>query len=213
MHVRSLATVTRGDARLLTALPAADDWGFDEDHPLPEWAEAACDRWGFMGVCLRRGDRLDSLLLVATDSSLPDGHPMQRIPRAPGVAVVVGFVAPPDANQRWGRALVVHLAARLHGSVPAIEAGGVVGPSRDPRVAPVPVLESWGFQMVDPRDAAPVRRMRMDLRHSIVAEPTVSKLFGWLRDRALAPAGRAMRRSDDDRPWTRPDDPRGAPSA
>ena len=188
MRVRHLTTLTRKDAAPLGVSGKLRSWGIDAGSPLPEWADAACQAWGFFGVASRHGDEFDGIILVAPESCLPDEHPMSKIPRTPGGAVLVGFL-PHRSDVSWGRVRTSFLAARLHSSVPVIEAGGVVGPCVDRRLAPVTWLESWGFQEVDSMCAGPVRRMRLDLRRSIKSDESwEERWFGWLRGDGLAPA-------------------------
>ncbi|MDO4412567.1 hypothetical protein [Cutibacterium sp.] len=187
MRVRHLTTLTRKDAAVLGASGMLRPWGIDADVPLPDWADAACRTWGFFGVASRRGDDVEGIILVAPESCLPSEHPMSKIPRTPRGATLVGFL-PHRSDVSWGRARTSFLAARLHGSVPVIEAGGVVGPWVDRRVAPIIWLQSWGFEEVDPMRAGAVRRMRLDLRRSVKAEKSwTERWFGWLRGNELAP--------------------------
>lgn len=209
MRVRHLTTLTREDSRILGATTQLRPWKIDLDKPLPEWADQACQRWGFFGVASRHGDEVEGILLIASETCLPVNHPMSKIPRTPRGAVLVGFL-PHRSDASWGRVRTSFLAARLHGSAPAIEAGGVVGPCTDPRVAPITWLESWGFQEVDSMNAGPIHRMRLDLRRSVKAEETwTERWFGWLRGNDLVPAdvGRLRRpmgsaRHDHDGPTT-----------
>lgn len=188
MRVRHLTTLAREDAASLGVSGNLRPWGIDADSSLPDWADAACRAWGFFGVASRHGDEVDGIILVAPESCLPVEHPMSKIPRTPGGAVLVGFL-PHRNDVSWGRVRTSFLAARLNGSVPVIEAGAVVGPWVDRRLAPVTWLESWGFQEADPMCAGPVRRMRLDLRRSVKTEETwAERLFGWLRGNRLAPA-------------------------
>ncbi|GAE80793.1 hypothetical protein JCM18920_2498 [Cutibacterium acnes JCM 18920] len=58
---------------------------------MPEWADEACQRWGFFGVASRHRDEIEGILLVAAETCLPPDHPMSKIPRTPGAAVLVAF--------------------------------------------------------------------------------------------------------------------------
>ncbi|WCC79969.1 hypothetical protein O6R08_11135 [Cutibacterium equinum] len=188
MRIRHLTTLTRKDAASPGVSGKLRPWGIDVDSPLPDWADAACRAWGFFGVASRHADQLDGIILVAPESCLPAEHPMSKIPRTPGGAVLVGFL-PHRHDVSWGRVRISFLAARLHGAVPVIEAGGVVGPYVDRRLAPTTWLESWGFQEVDHMCAGPVRRMRLDLRRTVKTEESwAERWFGWLRGNGLAPA-------------------------
>lgn len=265
MPLRRLRPVTRDLVDRLRGLPddpAAHMWGLGHGDPLPDWAEAALETWGMIGVSYHGPDGL-GFLLVAPGDVLPPGHPMGRIPRASGAAVVVAALAPQPGHSRdagsghgrngaaghgtghgdesgggsghgaaafgrdgrdgengpgrwhnvdkstkrhddssdsgWGAAgsavedrdpfhsvagghqLTSFLVGRLHGSVTAIEAGGVETLSRDPRVAPTTWWERLGFRLVDPLDAAPVRRLQLDLRHTVVADDWGHRILGWVR--------------------------------
>ncbi|WP_082863945.1 hypothetical protein [Cutibacterium namnetense] len=207
MRVRHLTTLKREDTRILGAATQLRPWKIDPDKALPAWADEACQRWGFYGVASRHGDEIEGILLVAPETCLPPDHPMSKIPRTPGGAVLVGLL-PHRSDASWGRVRTSFLAARLHGSVPVIEAGGVIGPCTDPRVAPVTWLESWGFQEVDPMSAGPIRRMRLDLRRSVKAEKSwTERWFGWLRGNGLAPADVGRLRWSTDSTCHEHDDP------
>ena len=209
MRVRHLTTLKQEDTRILGPAPRLRQWKIDPDKALPEWADEACQRWGFFGVASRHGDEIEGILLVATETCLPPDHPMSKIPRTPGAAVLVGFL-PHRSDASWGRVRTSFLAARLHGSVPVIEAGGVIGSCTDLHIAPVTWLESWGFQEVDPMSAGAIRRMRLDLRRSVKTEESwIERWFGWLRGNGLVPAdvGRlrwpmSLARHDYDAPAT-----------
>ncbi len=217
MALRRLRPITRDlvvTVRGVPDDPAAHVWGLGHGDLLPAWAEASLNAWGMIGVSLRNPDGV-CFLLVTPGEALPTGHPMRRIPRAPGAAVVIAAYAPSSIPGRdahssqygWqpkrdlstrrhgagaaphgqfhsapvGRQLASFLAGRLQGSVPAIEAGGTERRCTDLRVAPAAWLEDLGFRLVDPLDAAPVRRMQLDLRHTVPAENLGHRIWGWVR--------------------------------
>ncbi|AFV91174.1 hypothetical protein PACID_34180 [Acidipropionibacterium acidipropionici ATCC 4875] len=170
------------------------------DAALPSWAAASLQAWGMIGVAAHDPDCV-RFLLVCPGDALPDGHPMRKVPRTRGAAVLVGVHAPsrrrPGLSAAAGRTLCQFLAGRLVGSVPAIEAGGVPagrtvgGP--DPRVAEAAWLESLGFRLVDPLDAAPVRRMQLDLRRTVTEEDLPHRVMAWLQGLGGDPAAEPRR--------------------
>jgi hypothetical protein len=248
MALRRFRPITRDLVFHLRGVPdesAAHAWGLADGDPLPVWVEASLDAWGIAGVYSRTSEG-PCFLLVTPGEALPLDHPMRRIPRTPGAAVLVaacvsdaargsrggrsassgrtpsghGFATLPgranqanqanhdadrtDQRDRFhsvtaGRQLTSFLAGRLHGCVPAIEAGGVEGGSPDLRVAPKPWLESLGFRLVDPLDAAPVSRMQLDLRQTVVSKDFGHRILGWVRgwssDPAPEPCGAESRRT------------------
>ena len=105
MRVRHLTTLKREDTRILGPAPRLRQWKIDPDKALPEWADEACQRWGFFGVASRHGDEIEGILLVATETCLPPDHPMSKIPRTPGAAVLVGFL-PHRSDASWGSCLL-----------------------------------------------------------------------------------------------------------
>ncbi len=113
MRVRHLTTLKQEDTRILGPAPRLRQWKIDPDKALPEWADEACQRWGFFGVASRHRDEIEGILLVATETCLPPDHPMSKIPRTPGAAVLVGFL-PHRSDASWGRVRTSFLAARLH---------------------------------------------------------------------------------------------------
>ncbi len=249
MSLRRFRPITRDMVAHLRGVPddtAAHSWGLAHGDPMPGWMEAALAAWGMAGVSMRCADSF-AIILVTPGEALPANHPMRRVPRISGAAVVVAAFAPVAGCHRdtpvgraaeipagaagsvhgshpgvagqdsfhsipVGRQLTGFLAGRLHGRVPAIEAGGVecgtAGECRDLRIAPVPWLESLGFHLVDPLDAAPVRRMQLDLRHTVVTEDLGHRFLDWMRGwspeptpEACAPQRRSIRaRIDDDLP-------------
>lgn len=92
-----------------------------------------------------------------------------------------GEAVDPFHSVAVGRQLNSFLVGRLHGCVPAVEAGGVGRRSRDPRVAPTVWWEDLGFRLVDPLDAASVCRMQLDLRHTVPSEDLGHRILGWVR--------------------------------
>ena len=84
MRVRHLTTLTRKDAAPLGVSGKLRSWGIDAGSPLPEWADAACQAWGFFGVASRHGDEFDGIILVAPESCLPDEHRCRKSPAHPG---------------------------------------------------------------------------------------------------------------------------------
>ncbi len=229
MSLRRFRPITRDMVAHFRGVPddvLAHSWGMAHGEPMPGWMEAALVTWGMAGVSMRCTDGY-AFILVTPGEALPADHPMRRVPRTSGAAVVVVACAPAagcggdshaqrvaevppqtDASPTGhragascrdrfhsvpvGRQLTGFLAGRLHGSVPAIEAGGVEcgrpGDCRDLRIAPEPWLESVGFRLVDPLDAAPVRRMQLDLRHTVAAEDLGHRFLDWMRGWSHEPA-------------------------
>lgn len=212
MPVRRLHPITRDLVDEVRGLPdetTARLWGLgdgpyndpgDSGSSLPGWATASLNAWGMVGVAAHDPDRL-RFLLVCPGDCLPDGHPMRRVPRTRGAAVLVGAYAPSGRrqgpSQAAGRSLCQFLAGRLIGSVPAIEAGGVPSstvPGRlDPRVADAGWLEGLGFELVDPLDAAPVRRMKLDLRRTVTDHDLPHRVMAWLQGLGGDPAAEPRR--------------------
>lgn len=201
MPVRRLQPITRdlvGKVRGLPDEPTAGLWGLSSSGggaassgdgarpPLPGWAAASLEAWGMIGVLMRDPD-CTRFMLVAPGHALPQDHPMRRVPRTRGAAVLVGVHCPshrrPEPSSAAGRQMCQFLAARLVGSVPAIEAGGVpgAGATVDPRLGALDWWESLGFRPVDPLDAAPVRRMQLDLRRTVRQDDLGHRVMDWLR--------------------------------
>ena len=67
MRVRHLTTLKREDTRILGPAPRLRQWKIDPDKALPEWADEACQRWGFFGVASRHGDEIEGILLTMYD--------------------------------------------------------------------------------------------------------------------------------------------------
>lgn len=214
MALRRFRPITRDLVFHLRGVPdegTAHAWGLASGDALPIWVEASLDAWGIAGVYSRTSEG-PCFLLVTPGEALPLDHPMRRIPRTPGAAVLVAACVSgqrrasldTDHHDRFhsvpaGRQLTGFLAGRLHGCVPAIEAGGVESGFRDLRVAPTLWLEGIGFRLVDPLDAATVSRMQLDLRQTVVSKDFGHRILGWVRgwssDPAPEPCGAENRRT------------------
>lgn len=205
--VHRLQPITRDLIDEFQGLPDAASarlWGLGEGPDtrgsLPGWITASLDAWGMIGVAVHDPDRV-RFLLVCPGDALPDGHPMRRVPRTRGAAVLVAVHVPsrrrPGLSAAAGRSLCQFLAGRLIGSVPAIEAGGVPAGMRmggpDPRVADAGWLEALGFHLVDPLDAAPVRRMQLDLRRTVTDHDLSHRVVAWLQGLGGDPAAEPRR--------------------
>lgn len=206
MPVRRLQPITRDLVEAVRGLPddptaglwglSARDAGGATPGPVPGWAGAALDAWGMVGVLMRDPD-CTRFMLVAPGLALPQSHPMRRVPRTRGAAVLVAVHCPshrrPGPSPAAGRQMCQFLAGRLVGSVPAIEAGGVPGPGAlvDPRLGSLDWLESLGFRTVDPLDAAPVRRMQLDLRRTVRQDDLGHRVMAWLRGMGGEPVRQA----------------------
>lgn len=167
----------------------------------PSWALAADQRFGLSGVVARDDDAVIGWLLVAPAFNLPRHHPLSQAPRTADVAIVVGAcVLPGYRDAGVARQLVQTLAARLTGSVEAIEALASTG-SEHVHTPAAAWLEEVGFQVVPGGTSSPnLVRMRLDLASTVRWLPDLKSawdaLTGWLPRPGVSPepSGRGVGR-------------------
>lgn len=171
-------------AASLSALPSCARCGsrhLDDQ----QWARAAEQRWGLVGVGAVNNSRTIGYLLFAPAMNLPAGHPAQGwAPKADAAAIVSVYIEPDFRHFGVGKQLVQSAAARLVDQAPVLEAAGSLGlPSCS--AAPETWLSHHGFQRDCPGNGASIQRqspearvhMRMELNRTVKWRPSLKKLL------------------------------------